>query len=93
MVQAVAYSNFRKDLKSYMRKVNEDSDMLLVTNTNPDDDVVVMSAADYDSMMETLRVYQNPYLRNKITHGLEQVRQGQVQEHALLDGDGSGASA
>jgi antitoxin YefM len=52
-----------------------------------------MSAADYDSMMETLRVYQNPYLRNKITHGLEQVRQGQVQEHALLDGDGSGASA
>lgn len=93
MVQAVAYSNFRKDLKSYMRKVNEDSDMLLVTNTNPDDDVVVMSAADYDSMMETMRVYQNPYLRNKITHGLEQVHQGRVQEHALFDDDGSGAAA
>ena len=65
MTQAVAYSNFRANLKTYMRRVNEDADTLLVTNANPEDNVVVMSADDYDSLMETLRVYQNPYLSDK----------------------------
>ena len=57
MTQAVAYSNFRANLKTYMRRVNEDADTLLVTNADPEDNVVVMSADDYDSLMETLRVY------------------------------------
>ncbi|KAB7791456.1 type II toxin-antitoxin system Phd/YefM family antitoxin [Bifidobacterium leontopitheci] len=87
MVQAVAYSTFRNNLKSYMRKVNQDADMLLVTNTDPEDNVVVMSAADYDSLMETLRIYQNPHLRDKITRGLAQVRQGRATPHKLIDSD------
>ncbi|WEV69461.1 type II toxin-antitoxin system prevent-host-death family antitoxin [Bifidobacterium sp. ESL0775] len=87
MVQAVAYSNFRKDLKSYMRKVNEDADLLLITNPNPDDNVVVMSADDYESLMETMRIYQNPYLHKKITKGLQQVRDGSVRQYSLIDPD------
>ena len=51
MTQAVAYSNFRANLKTYMRRVNEDADTLLVTNADPEDNVVVMSADDYDSLM------------------------------------------
>ena len=43
MVTAVVYTNFRKDLKSYMRRVNDDADMLLMTNKDEHDDVVVMS--------------------------------------------------
>lgn len=78
MVTAVTYSTFRNNLKSYLRKVNEDADTLLVTNTNPSDDVVVMSRDDYESLMETMRVYGNPYLRNKITRGLQQARASQV---------------
>ena len=35
MVTAVAYTNFRKDLKSYLRRVNDDADMLLITNKDP----------------------------------------------------------
>lgn len=66
MVTAVAYTNFRKDLKSYLRQVNDDADMLLVTNKDERDNVVVMSASDYDSLMETLRVYQNSYLHDKV---------------------------
>lgn len=57
MVTAVAYTNFRKDLKSYLRRVNDDADMLLITNKDPRDNVVVMSADDYDSLMETLRLF------------------------------------
>ena len=84
MTQAVAYSNFRANLKTYMRKVNEDADTLLVTNADPEDNVVVMSA-DYASLMETLRVYQNPYLSDKVMRGMAQVRQGQTMAHDLIE--------
>ena len=85
MVQAVSYSAFRNNLKSYMRKVNEDADTLMVTNIDPNDNVVVMSVRDYDSLMEMLRIHQNPYLRDKIAQGLEQARQGSVLTHDLID--------
>ncbi|BDR53823.1 antitoxin [Bombiscardovia nodaiensis] len=90
-MQAVAYSNFRRDLKSYMRKVNEDADLLLVTNTNPEDNVVVMSADDYDSLLETLRIYQNSYLADKVTRGLQSAAQGQVVRHSLANDSEPGA--
>lgn len=85
MVQAVSYSAFRNNLKSYMRKVNEDADTLMVTNIDPNDNVVVMSVRDYDSLMEMLRIHQNPYLRDKIAQGLEQARQSDVLPHDLID--------
>lgn len=69
MVTAVTYSTFRNNLKSYLRKVNEDADTLLVTNTDPADDVVVIGKDDYESLMETMRIYNNPYLRDKIDRG------------------------
>ena len=84
MVTAIAYTNFRIDLESYRRRVNDDADMLLVTNKDPHDNVVVMSADDYDSLMETLRVYQNPGLFDKVRRGMAQVRSGAVASHGLV---------
>ena len=84
MVTAVAYTNFRKDLKSYLRRVNDDADMLLITNKDPGDNVVVMSADDYDSLMETLRVYQNPVVFDKVRRGMAQVRSGSTDLHDLV---------
>ena len=76
MVTAVAYTNFRKDLKSYLRRVNDDADMLLVTNKDPHD--------NYESLMETLRVYQNPGLFDKVRRGMAQVRSGGTATHDLV---------
>ena len=50
-MEAVAYSNFRKDLKDYFKKVNTNSEPLIVTNKEPEDNVVVMSKDDYDAIM------------------------------------------
>lgn len=85
MAISVGYSNFRKNLKTYMRQVNNDADTIIVTNSDPADNVVVMGAADYDSLMETVRVYSNPYLRDKVAKGLDQALRGEVEAHALLD--------
>lgn len=86
MTQAVAYSNFRANLKSYLRRVNDDADTILVVNADPADNVVVMGADDYDSLMETLRVAQNPYLSDKVKRGLARVKaSGQLASHDLVE--------
>ena len=45
-----------------------------------------MSADDYDSLMETLRVYRNPGLFDKVRRGMAQVRSGAVASHGLVGG-------
>lgn len=85
MTQAVAYSAFRNNLKTWMRKANEDADTILVTNADPADNVVVMGAADYDALMETLRIYENPRLHDKILRGMRQITEGGTRTHELIE--------
>lgn len=84
-MQAVTYSSFRRDLKAHMRAARDDADVILVTNNDPSENVVVMSQRDYESLMETVRIYENPYLRDKIARGMEQARRGDVAIHDLAE--------
>lgn len=84
-MEAVAYSNFRQNLKQYMRQVNEDAEPLIVTSKNVEDTVVVLSKSDYDSMQETLRIQSNNYLMNKIRKGDHQFHTGDFKTHELLE--------
>lgn len=83
-MDAVSYSNFRRNLKSYMAKVNEDADTLIVTSKEPEDTVVVMSKSDYDSMQETMHILSNPDLMNRIRRGDAQIAAGEGKKHDLL---------
>lgn len=84
-MEAVAYSNFRKDLRSYMRQVNEDVEPLIVTAKNVEDTIVVLSKRDYDSMQETLRVLSNQYLVDKLKRGEQQFQSVGFTERELLE--------
>ena len=42
---------------------------------------------DYESLMETVRVYENPYLRDKLDRGMAQVARGDVSVHDLIEAD------
>ena len=84
-MRTITYSNFRNDLKSNLKQLRDDADVLLVTNRDPADNVIVMNERDYESMLETLRIYNNPDLHDKIKQGMQQDRQGTMSEHALLD--------
>lgn len=57
-MEAITYSNFRQNLRSYMKQVNEDADTLIVTTRDVEDTVVVLSKRDYDSMQEHYEFYQ-----------------------------------
>ncbi len=84
-MRTVTYSAFREDLKSEMRRCRDDADCLLVANRDESENIVVMNAGDYDALMETIRIYENPYLHEKVLRGLEQVRSGEVHSRELLD--------
>lgn len=84
-MDAVAYSNFRRGLKGFFKQVNTNSEPLVVTNKNADDNVVIMSKADYDAIMETLDINNNPYLMAKLARGDQQFKQGKFKRHELIE--------
>ena len=50
VMEAVVYSTFRNHLKDYMKKVNDEFEPLTVVNKNPDEDIVVISKSEWDSL-------------------------------------------
>lgn len=69
------YSNARQNLKALMTKVNDDSDVVTVTSTD-NKNVVMMSESDYNSMMETLYLQQNPKNAEHIAQSIEDLERG-----------------
>lgn len=84
-MEAVVYSTFRNHLKDYMKKVNDEFEPLVVVNKNPDEDIVVISKSEWDSLQETLRIAQNKALSDKILRGMKEVKQGRTQIRDIED--------
>lgn len=84
-MEAVTYSNFRQNLKSYMKQVNEDAETLIVTSKDVEDTVVVLAKRDYDAMQETLRILSNDYVMEKIRRGDQQFSKGRFKAHDLIE--------
>ncbi len=82
-MEAVAYSTFRSNLKSWMDRTRDDAEPILVTSKDPSANIVVLNAHDYENMMETFRIYSNPYLADKLRRGMEQAERSAVQSHPL----------
>lgn len=86
MPDATTYTDFRKNLSSYMKKLKDDATVLTVTNErNPEYNMVAMNASEYDSIMETLYIYSQPGLHKQILDGLEDYRNGRTKTHRLLE--------
>ncbi|HEL2109651.1 TPA: type II toxin-antitoxin system Phd/YefM family antitoxin [Streptococcus suis] len=86
-MEAIVYSHFRNHLKDYMKKVNDEFEPLVVVNKNPEEDIVVLSKSEWDSLQETLAVARNIYLSQKVLRGMAQVKAGQTQERNLIEAD------
>ncbi len=84
-MEAVTYSNFRKNLKHYFKQVNDDATPLIVTNKDSQDNVIVISKEDYDSIMESVQIMSNKYLFDKIQKGRNEAKKGKIKVHDLKD--------
>ncbi|QNQ80511.1 type II toxin-antitoxin system Phd/YefM family antitoxin [Lactobacillus sp. PV034] len=86
-MDAVNYSNFREHLKDYFKQVNDRSEPLIVTNKQPEDNVVILSKDEYDAMIETMKIQSNDYLMEKIAAGHREVNAAKLQSLDLIDPD------
>lgn len=71
-MRAVPYSKFQRNLSNYMKRVNHDSDPLLVTTKQPGNAIVVIGKRDYDAMQETMYLLSSEKLRAEINRGAAQ---------------------
>lgn len=84
-MDTVTYSDFRRNLKAYIQKVNDDSDSLIVTSKKPHKSVVIMNKHDYDAMQETMYILSNPELMGRIRESDEQFATDNGHSHILLN--------
>ena len=86
-MEAVNYSTFRANLRTYLDKTRDDAEPILVTSNDPDSNVVVINIRDYENLVENDYVKSNTYLYEKLLRGRAEARAGRVETHELVEDD------
>lgn len=81
---AIASSQVRSHFKEVCDQVVDDVEAVIVTRSRGEN-VVMMSEAEYNNMMENFRIFSNPDRYRKIMDGINQYEQGKYSERELLD--------
>lgn len=85
----VSYSELRNNLATYMEAVCDDRAPLYVTRQNARS-VVLMSADEYESLMETVDLLKSPANAARLMRSIEAADAGQLSERALAESPAAG---
>ena len=80
----VSYSELRNNLATYMDSVCDDRAPLFVTRQNARS-VVLMSADEYESLMETVHLLKSPANALRLVRSIQDADQGKLEDHELLE--------
>ncbi|MBB4079745.1 antitoxin YefM [Lewinella aquimaris] len=87
-MQAITVSKFRSNMKHYLDHVEESNDTVVIPRSGNDrEGVVLMSLADYNSLMETLHLKSSPMNHQRLLEGVRQVEAGITTVKSLTDLD------
>lgn len=81
---AVNYSNLRNNMKSYMDKVTDDYETMIVTRKNTKN-VVMISEETYNNMLENMHLLGNQANYNWLMESKRQLEEGNVSTHELIE--------
>jgi antitoxin YefM len=84
-MNAVNYSELRKNLKDYLDQVYEDHEPLIITRKN-NQNVVVLSIEEYNSLIETNYLLLNSANSKRLLQSLENSRNGKLSKKDLIEG-------
>ena len=84
-MNAVNYSELRKNLKDYLDQVYEDHEPLIITRKN-NQNVVVLSIEEYNSLIETNYLLSNIANSKRLLRSLENSRNGKLSKKDLIEG-------
>ena len=85
-MNAVTYTDLRQNLKNYMDKVIQDSAPLIITRKN-NDNVVLISVDEYNSMLETNYLLSNQANAEHLKKSIQQHKSGKAKIRKLANYD------
>jgi antitoxin YefM len=83
-MDAITYTDLRQNLKTYMDKVFQDNDPLIVTRKN-NENVVLISVAEYNSLMETNYLLSNEANLKHLKKSITQHKSGKIKSKKLYE--------
>jgi len=83
-MEAVSYSDLRKNLKSYLDHVFQDNDPLIVTRKN-NENVVMISIDEYNSLIETNYLMANEANAKHLMKSIHQLKTKKIKKRELLE--------
>ncbi len=85
-MNAVAYSNARKQFANIMEKVCDDHDPVIITREDGDP-VVMMSLEDYNSIEETMYLVRGPANAAHLRASVAEFEAGKYKARELINDD------
>lgn len=83
-MEATTFSDFRKELKSYMDKATDDFEPVTITRKNRRN-AVLISEVEYKNMVENQYILSNPENLAWLQQSLDQAKHGKVEQHELVE--------
>ncbi len=83
-MKSTNYSSFRANLKSYLDDV-EQNDEILVLNRGENRGTVILSLAEYNSLVETNYLLSSESNARHLRESIAQADKGQTSEMQLVD--------
>ena len=77
-------SDFRKDIKKYFDHVSQNFETLII-NRGKDNGVVIMSLAEYNSLIATNHELSSKINEERLDSALEKIAKGSSFEKTLID--------
>lgn len=81
---AVNYTNLRDNMKTYMDKVTDDYETIIVTRKN-NKNVVMLSEEAYNNLVENIYVMGNKVNYDWLMKGKAQLESGRCAVHELIE--------
>lgn len=84
-MQAVSFSELRKDMKHIMDMTRDRHEPTIITRKQGN--MVIMSLEDYNSLEETAYILSSPKNAKRILSSLSELREEKGQKHELIELD------
>jgi len=85
-MEAITYTNLRQNLNTYMDKVIQDHNSIIITRKN-NENVVLISANEYNSLMETNYLLSNKANVEHLKRSIAQHKEGKMNTRELYENE------
>jgi len=83
-INAVSYSDLRRNLKDYLDRVHNDNETLIVARKD-NQNVVMISIDEYNNLIETAHLHSTEANVRHLAESIRQAKEGKAKPHNLIE--------